>query len=350
METPHIVLDHVPVIDIAAFIEGSPEGQRQVAAQVSAACEQVGFLVITGHGVAQATIDTLYDESKAFFALPEEEKLRVEKPAGTNPKGFTPQGKKTVGKDRDAMLKPSLLESFAIGPLDVSDDAYYAHPEAGPNYSPNLWPARPDGLQPAFIAYYRDMERLALTILDIFAYALDVPKSYFHDRVDKHASILRANFYPAQIAAPKEGEQRAGAHTDATAITILKVDDAPGGLQVQLPGGQWVGVPKVPGAFIVNIGDIMMRWTNDRFVSTMHRVVNPPAELAGKADRLSIPYFCIPNYDAVIECIPSCAGAGAKYPPVTSGQLLSTRYRVTFSLKDDAAAEAASRARQPVAM
>ncbi|CAM3930143.1 isopenicillin N synthase family dioxygenase [Bordetella muralis] len=334
METTHIVLDHVPVIDISPFIDGSPEGRRAVAAEVNAACEQVGFLVITGHGVAESTIDVLYNQSKSFFALPEAEKLLVEKPAGTNPKGFTPQGKKTVGKDRDARLKPSLLESFAIGPLDVSDDPYYTSPNAGPNYSPNLWPANPHGLKPAFIEYYREMERLSVTILDIFAYALDVPNTYFRERVSKHASILRANFYPAQTQSPKEGEERAGAHTDATAITILKVDEAPGGLQVQLPDGQWVGVPKVRGAFIVNIGDIMMRWTNDRFVSTMHRVVNPPIAVANKADRLSIPYFCIPNHDAVIECIPSCAGTGAKYPPVTSGHMLSTRYKVTFSLAE----------------
>ncbi|VTU14601.1 2OG-Fe(II) oxygenase superfamily protein [Variovorax sp. SRS16] len=320
------VLDHVPVIDISPFASDSPSHRREVADQVCAACEQVGFLVITGHGVSDGVVDRLYRASQSFFALDEAEKLRVKKPAGTNPKGFTPQGAKTVGKDRDPQLKPSLLESFAIGPLDVTGDPCS-------NFGPNLWPERPAELKPAFSDYYREMERLSNDILDIFSLALDVPPAYFRERVNRHASILRANHYPALKTAPTDGEERAGAHTDITAITILKVDDAPGGLEVQLPNGNWVGVPRVPNAFIVNIGDILMRWTNDRFISTMHRVINPPPALASRAARISIPYFCIPNYDAMIECIPSCVGNGAKYPPMQSGQLLSQRYTVTFSLE-----------------
>jgi isopenicillin N synthase-like dioxygenase len=337
MTSSRTLLDHVPVIDISPFTSGSASGRREVAEQVCAACEQVGFLVITGHGMDESVVDCLYGASQSFFALDEAEKLRVKKPAGTNPKGFTPQGAKTVGKDRDPKLKPSLLESFAIGPLDVTNDPYFTCPEAGANFGPNLWPERPAGLKPAFSDYYREMERLSNDILDIFSFALDVPPAYFRARVDKHASILRANHYPALKAAPTDGEERAGAHTDITAITILRVDDAPGGLEVQLPDGRWVGVPRVPNAFIVNIGDILMRWTNDRFISTMHRVINPPPELAAKAARISIPYFCIPNYDAVIECIPSCVGQGAKYPPMRSGKLLAERYTVTFSLKPGAA-------------
>jgi isopenicillin N synthase-like dioxygenase len=145
-------------------------------------------------------------------------------------------------------------------------------------------------------------------------------------------SILRANHYPPLSALPSAGEERAAAHTDATAITILKVDDAPGGLQVQLPSGTWVDVPKVEDSFVVNIGDILMRWTNDRYISTMHRVINPPPEFAATADRMSIPYFCIPDYDAVVECIPSCKGLGAKYAKATAGELLSARYTATYSL------------------
>lgn len=179
--------------------------------------------------------------------------------------------------------------------------------------------------------YYREMERLAYNILDIFAHILDVPTSYFQSKTDKHTSILRTINYPALDTPPTEGEERSGAHSDTTAITILRVDDAPGGLQVQCLDGTWIDVPKIPGAFVVNIGDIMMRWTNDRFVSTMHRVVNPPNGLGVTARRLSIPFFFMPNYDAVIECIPSCAGEGAKYPPIESGQLLSARYTATYA-------------------
>lgn len=317
-------LDHVPVIDIQHFIVGSPAQRDAVARQVQTACEQVGFLVVTGHRVERGTVDDLYREAHAFFRLPDAEKQEVLKPAGTNPRGYSPMGLKTVGKDRNPGLKPSLFESFAIGPADDGIG--------------NKWPVRRGAFKAAFLAYYAAMEQLSGTILDIFSHSLDVPPSYFRNSVRRHMSILRANHYPPLQAVPGSGEERAAAHTDATAITILKVDDAPGGLQVQLPGGAWVDVPKVENAFVVNIGDILMRWTNDRYLSTMHRVVNPPAELAATADRLSVPYFCIPDYDAVVECIPSCVGSGAKYPAITTGELLTRRYAVTYSLADRDAA------------
>lgn len=325
------ILDHVPVIDIQPFLQGSPAGKDAVARQVQAACEQVGFLVVTGHEVSAGTVDDLYREAHAFFRSSEAIKQEVVKPSGTNPRGYSPVGLKTVGKDRNPALKPSLFESFAIGP--VADGVG------------NLWPAERTGFQGAFLSYYAAMEQLAGVILDIFSHSLEVPASYFRDRVHRHMSILRANHYPPLQGLPAEGEERAAAHTDATAITILKVDDAPGGLQVQLPGGAWVDVPKVEDAFVVNIGDILMRWTNDRYLSTMHRVVNPPPDVAATADRMSIPYFCIPDYEAVVECIPSCEGMGAKYAPVTAGELLSSRYAVTYSL---AAAQPSAPSQAPV--
>lgn len=312
------LLDHVPVIDIQPFLEGSPADKDAVAREVQTACEQVGFLVVTGHGVANVTVENLYREAHAFFKLPDAIKHEVLKPSGTNPRGYSPIGLKTVGKDRNPALKPSLFESYAIGP--AADGVA------------NLWPAELTEFQGAFLSYYAAMEQLAGVILDVFSHSLEVPASYFRDRLRKHMSILRANHYPPLRALPGNGEERAAAHTDATAITILKVDDAPGGLQVQLPGGAWIDVPKVADSFVVNIGDILMRWTNDRYLSTMHRVINPPPEVAATADRMSIPYFCIPDYDAVVECIPSCVGTGAKYAPVTAGDLLSNRYAVTYSL------------------
>ena len=321
----------IPVIDIQPFSRGSPEGRREVAAAVQQACEGLGFLVVTGHGVPDAVIDALYREAIAFFDLPLEEKNRIRKPAGTAYKGYGAMGVKTIGKHIDPTLKPSLHESFAIGPLDVSDDPYYTRPEAGNNFMPNLWPERPVALRPAMTAYYREMERLSAEILRMFAEVLDLDPGYFASRIDRHTSILRTIHYPALERPPEKGEERSGAHSDTTAITVLKIDDAPGGLQVKLPDGGWLDVPKIPGAFVINIGDIMMRWTNDRFVSTMHRVVNPPEGVGARARRLSIPYFCMPNYDALIECIPSCIGNGARYSPIASGKLLADRYAATYA-------------------
>ncbi len=326
----------VPVIDIGPFLSGDPAGSHAVAEAVREACEGIGFFTVVGHGVPEPLVDRLYANARAFFALPVDEKLRVRKPAGTNPKGYAPMGIKTVGKDRNPDLRPSLHESFAIGQIEVTDDPYYRDPAAGTAFTPNLWPDRPEDLKPAMAAYYREMTRLSGWILAIFARILDVPARYFEERTDRQISTLRLMHYPDLARQPEPGEERAGAHTDTTAITILRVDDAPGGLQVQTLSGKWIDVARIPGAFIINVGDIMMRWTNDRFISTMHRVVNPPS-FGGGVGRISIPFFCMPNYDAVIECIPSCVGARAKYPPITSGDLLTNRYAVTYSV-DKAAA------------
>lgn len=322
-------LQTIPVIDIQPFLAGTD--RRRVVQEVRAACEGLGFLVVTGHGVPDRVVDELYARANEFFDLPLEEKNRIRKPAGTAYKGYGAMGVKTVGKHIDPTLKPSLHESFAIGPLDATDAPYYTCEDAGNNFSPNLWPERPVSLRPAMIAYYRQMERLAADILRIFADVLEVEASYFSAKIDKHNSILRTINYPALDRVPEKGEERSGAHTDTTAITILKVDDAPGGLQVRLPDGGWLDVPKIAGAFVINIGDIMMRWTNDRFVSTMHRVVNPPDGAGATARRLSIPYFCMPNYDAMIECVPTCVGSGAMYEPIASGKLLSGRYAATYA-------------------
>jgi isopenicillin N synthase-like dioxygenase len=329
-------MDAVPVIDIGPFLSGDPAGARAVAEAVREACEGIGFFTVTGHRVPESTIDRLYSDARVFFGLPLDEKLRIRKPEGTYSKGYTAMGVKTVGKDRNPDLRPSLHESYAIGQLDATDDPYYRCEAAGTNFSPNLWPERPTDLKPAMTAYYREMERLSGAILAIFAHILDVPVAYFADRLDRHISILRLMHYPDLARQAEPGEERAGAHTDTTAITILRVDDSPGGLQVRTPDGRWIDVARIPQAFIINIGDIMMRWTNDRFVSTMHRVVNPPT-FGGGTGRISIPYFCMPNYDAVIECIPSCVGQRAKYPPVTSGELLAKRYTVTYSVNKAAA-------------
>jgi isopenicillin N synthase-like dioxygenase len=140
--------------------------------------------------------------------------------------------------------------------------------------------------------------------------------------------MFRALRYPSQVQPPEPGQMRAGAHSDYGSLTILRQEQRPGGLQVQNKAGEWVDVPAIPGAFVVNIGDLMMQWTNDLWVSTMHRVVNPPRDLAGDSDRISLVFFHQPNYDAMVSCLPSCATADkpAKYAPVSSGDHLSSKF------------------------
>ena len=161
------------------------------------------------------------------------------------------------------------------------------------------------------------MTRVSNEIMRLFARALDLEEDFFARSIDRHISVLSAMYYPHQDSPPKPGQLRAGAHTDFGTMTILKPDLAPGGLQVQSKSGEWLPVRAPSGTLVVNIGDMMARWTNDRWVSTLHRVVNPPADIKVGTERLSIGFFHHPNYDALIECLPSCQDAelGVKHTP-----------------------------------
>jgi isopenicillin N synthase-like dioxygenase len=157
----------------------------------------------------------------------------------------------------------------------------------------------------------------------LFAMALDLDEFWFDDKIDKHMTNFVVSNYPDQPHELPEGQLRAGAHTDYGSLTIIKAEDKPGGLEVLDSEGRWRPVPMVPGTFVVNLGDLMARWTNDHWVSTMHRVVNPPRDKAIGSRRQSLIFFHQPNYDAIIECLPSCLDNGrAKYAPITSGEHL----------------------------
>jgi len=234
-------------------------------------------------------------------------------------------------RSRGGDAKGDLNESLMIGPVDVLDTPYYTAAAAGRHFSPNLWPERPAGLREVYEAYYRVMDALAIDLMRLFALALDLPEHYFDSSVDRSISRLRVRNYPAPEVAPEPGQLRAGAHSDYGSLTILKTEDRPGGLQVRSSTGEWLDVPHLPGCFVVNIGDMLARWTNDRWVSTLHRVVNPPAERVAESRRQSVVFFQNPNYEAVVACLPSCSDAGSppKYPPTTSGGHLREKFLAT---------------------
>jgi isopenicillin N synthase-like dioxygenase len=182
-----------------------------------------------------------------------------------------------------------------------------------------------------FIGYYRAMSELAQVLMRLFALGLGLEESFFDAKIDRHISRLRLRNYPAQLAPPLPGQLRAGAHSDYGSLTILATEDRPGGLQVRNAAGEWVEVPVVPDCFIVNLGDLMARWTNDAWVSTLHRVVNPPPDSGAESRRLSLVFFHNPNYDAQVSCIPTCLKPGEmpKYPATTSGEHLRRLFVAT---------------------
>ncbi len=199
-------------------------------------------------------------------------------------------------------------------------------------YRANIWPQQPPDFQAHITDYYRAMEKLGQTLMAIFAIALDLPETYFNDKIDKHFSIFAAHHYPVPAMPPRPGQLRTGAHTDFGSLTIIACTDAPGGLQVRMPDGEWCDVQPGAGELIVNLGDMMARWTNDRWRSTLHRVMNPPAEHAATSRRLSLGYFMHPNYDAQIECLPGCCRPDERplYAPTTAGRHIRDKIEASY--------------------
>jgi len=165
----------------------------------------------------------------------------------------------------------------------------------------------------------------------MFALALGLDEDFFADKVNHHISRLRVRNYPAPVTPPKPAQLRAGAHADYGSLTILRAQDKPGGLQVQNRAGEWVDVPIAPNSYIVNIGELMARWTNGQWRATLHRVVNPPAELAASSRRLSLVFFHNPNYDAPVAALPGTVpeGEAPRFPPTTSGEHLRAQFMRT---------------------
>jgi isopenicillin N synthase-like dioxygenase len=322
------MLLEVPVIDITPFRSGGSARRRLVAEAAGQAVNDIGFLVITGHGVDPGLVARVQAVSRAFFDLPLEEKRQVARPAPDVTRGYIPIEGESVGRSRGIELPGDLNESLMIGPVDAGTDHYFTGPAAGRHFHPNLWPANPAELRPLYETYFRAMGALAEDLMAIFAIALNLPETFFADKIDRHISRLRVRNYPAPTTPPLRNQLRAGAHADYGSLTILRTEDAPGGLQVLNRAGAWVDIPVAPDSLIVNIGELMARWTNDRWKATLHRVVNPPPEQASASRRLSLVFFHNPNYDAPVAALPGTVAEGEapKYPPTTSGEHLRAQF------------------------
>ena len=306
----------VPVIDIADLFEGGTPRLR-VARAIGAACEGIGFFCITGHGIDSKLTDSVRRVARDFFRLPLERKSLI---ARQPPRfrGYVGMGTEGLGRISGYGVA-DLKEAFSMGPVDFPAEPYFTNPDAAAHFETNRWPDHPEDFRAVMEDYYRVMTALAARLMGGFALALDLPERWFADKIDRPISNVRVNYYPAQAQAPEEGMIRAGAHTDYGSVTILLTEESSAGLEVRSLANEWIAIPHRPGHFVVNIGDLMAQWTNDRFVSTMHRVGNPRA--GDLTDRVSVAFFQQPNYDALIDCIPTCRRAGetARYKPITSG-------------------------------
>ncbi|MEX0344078.1 MAG: isopenicillin N synthase family dioxygenase [Rhizobiaceae bacterium] len=322
-----------PVFDLETFESADAAQQSALAAQVDEICRATGFLAISGHGMDKSVIDGIWAATRAFFDLDAESKNCVRAPYPGYPYGYLGPGSEALAKSKNVDTPPDLKESFNGGPLSIppglDDEEALSF-----CYAETIWPQRPEGFRQAWEAYYRGMEGLAARIMRVFALALDLPEDYFASYIDQPISALRALNYPHQegdIAKP--GQLRAGAHSDYGSLTILLPEPGTAGLQIFSPSGEWIDVPPIKDAFVINIGDLMARWTNDRWVSTLHRVVNPNGASATSNRRQSLAFFHQPNWFAEISCLGSCLnfGEAPKYEPVLSGPYLMDKFRSTVS-------------------
>jgi isopenicillin N synthase-like dioxygenase len=331
MSTPN----KVPTIDISRFTHGAEADRAAVVRQISDTCERIGFFLISGHGVSDDLLKATYDSGRRFFDLSKEEKLLVKRDRPEVSRGYNSLADQSLSRSIGIIAPPDLQESFNIGPIHAEDSPYFTEGYGAIHFAPNRWPNNPSDFRTNATSYYEAMERISWQLMRIFALALGLEETFFDDKIDRHVSSLRFINYPDQPTPPAEGQKRAGEHTDYGALTILKVEDSPGGLQVRDRSGEWLDVGYVPGTFVVNIGDLMMQWTNDKWVSTLHRVMNPPVEKARSSRRISMVFFHQPNYDADISCLPTCVSPTnpARHLPTTSGAHWRAKNQAARDLK-----------------
>ncbi|KAF7587728.1 hypothetical protein BBP40_006835 [Aspergillus hancockii] len=315
-----------PIIDFAPFYGPESSAKENLVDEIRWACEVFGFFQIINHGISSNLQGSILQQSKEFFDLPVEVKEKYSLEIGGYDRGY----ERLRAQNFEKRARGDLKEGFYLGKNLPLDDPYVIEGKWG--QGPNKYPAEvanPTEFKNIIEEYHAALTSLATGILQMLARTLNLDENTFDGFSEHSIAILRLLHYPAQDTDASELERGIGAHTDFGAVTILLQDET-GGLQVwNNVSSAWVDVTPVPGAYVVNLGNMMMRWTNDRYLSTLHRVINK----SGK-ERYSIPFFFSGNPDYTIKCLPSCEGAaGAKYPPITVSEWMAGRYADTYGTR-----------------
>lgn len=317
----------IPSLDLNAFLTGTAKEQRVIATKVDEICRSIGFLIVENHGVTHSIIDNAWSSVQDFFDLPLTEKLKSRSPDPYCPRGYFPMQAEALAKSLGVDTPPDIKERFGVGPVSRPPHAMSAE-DFEFHCGDNLWPDQPVHLRTVLTSYFNAMGDLGSQVMRLFAAALELPHDYFERFHSYPRSALSCINYPYSDEPPLPNQKGAGEHSDYGTLTILKPDPDVAGLEIKLRSGQWAAAPLVDDKFIVNIGDLMARWTNDRWVSTLHRVVKPDAMNGRSNRRQSLAFFQNTNYDAEIRCIETCLGTGekAKYEPVLAGDYLKQRF------------------------
>ena len=318
-----VSLTEIPVIDLAPFLRGNARARAEVAAKIGAACREIGFFYVVNHGVPAELIGRVYAESERFFRQPDLAKAEIAIENSTVHRGYFKVGGENLDpakQKQDGDLKEGVKIGRDLGP---------GHPlvtAKTPLHGANQWPQNLPGWQAVMQDYYDVMEALGRQLMQAFALALGLQEDWFDHWLNAPMTTLGLLHYPPQKGRITEAQLGAGAHSDYGCLTMLAQDDA-GGLQVLERGGAWLDAPPIAGSFVVNIGDMMERWTNGVFTSTLHRVIN----ISG-GERYSLPFFFDPDFNAEITCLPTCLAPGEmpKYQPTTAGQHLLDMINASF--------------------
>jgi isopenicillin N synthase-like dioxygenase len=320
----------IPVVDFGRFLSGDDASRQEIARKIGDACRTSGFFYLQNHGIASHSFERVYEQAARFYALPLEAKMELYVGRTGRLRGYSPMLEEKLS------AKGDLKESFDLCleiPADDPDVLAGAH-----LLGPNVWPE--ESLLPGFReviydGYYVQVLALARQVLEAFALALDLPADYFASKTQKPMCNLRVLHYPPQEGVIDPDMLGCGAHTDYECFTLLAQSDA-GGLQVRNLEGDWIEAPPIPGTFVVNIGDMMARWTNDIFMSTPHRVINRSGR-----ERFSLPFFFGADFWANLECLPTCQSEEnpPKYAPIEAGKYLQSRYDATFAFRESAQSE-----------
>jgi isopenicillin N synthase-like dioxygenase len=331
--TPPSAARTIPVIDFSGSFSPTPDDRRKVAWEIHKACRETGFFYIANHGVPQALIDAQFECARRFFALSLADKMALHMRNSASTAGYEPIGGQILDSQDATAAKapPDLKESFYCA-MELPEDHPWARKKIR-GFGHNQWPAALPGFRAQMLAYQAAVRELGDRVLAMLALSLELDELFFVPFYDMPGTTLRLLRYPPQPAAALANQLGAGAHTDWGGITLLAQDEL-GGLEVRNVEGDWIEARPIPGTFVINLGDLMQRWTNGLYRSNMHRVRNN----SSTRDRYSVPFFYSPRPDSRIECMPTCTDAEhpAQFAPCTAAEHTYEMFRRSYGFSPSA--------------
>jgi isopenicillin N synthase-like dioxygenase len=315
--------DGIPLLDLTRWRDGDARQQLELAEEIDRHLQRLGFLVVVNHGIDRSIIDRCRSAALEFFHQPAERKAAVA--VGDVYRGWVGPGLESNAATYGIDTPPDLKETFAFGPVDVPDPKLIE--EAPRWFAPNVWPEAPTGFQQAAEDWWRSARGLTDQLLEIMALGLGMRRKHLVKASAATTASVSINWYWSRNHHPPgDGQYRIGPHTDFGTLTVLDRQPGVGGLQVRNEQGDWIDAPVIDDALIVNTGDMIRQWSNDRWCSNEHRVLPPSASAPGE-ELLSLVFFHEPNHDTVIEPLPPTVADNhpPRYEPILAGDYLAEK-------------------------